>query len=228
MFCPECGTEYGKDALYCNFCGKKLPQNEKAKPQTIEKKFCTQCGSEYSPGAEYCPGCGQNISGSDNRTRTLDTGGVEKLLEMVYVRWNKNKGNRIGTRLYQKVLYFTEENIYLGEGTLAAGLIRDLFGYGGKSTGAAVEDKLLSNTEKEATNIDFNELVAQDPEIIIIPYSKIIKLHLEKNTMFKPKPIIKLSTADTDYEFIVAQTHKYKQYSQSLPLILGDKVSVER
>jgi hypothetical protein len=70
-------------------------------------------------------------------------------------------------------------------------------------------------------------MASNDPDVVVIHYPDIVSLKLEKKTFFKPDPKIKLSTIDTDYEFIVSQKVKYKRYAQSLPQILEDKVEAE-
>jgi ribosomal protein S27E len=180
--------------------------------------YCNQCGEENSEDSVFCSNCGHKLGESKE-----NTGGKEVLQEMVYVRWNLNKGNKIGTRLYQKILYFTDQNIYIGEGSLIAGLATDLGGI----VGLAIENHSLSDREKEAHTINFQEMASNDLDIVVIPYPDIVSLKLEKKTFFKPDPKIKLSTPDTDYEFIVSQKVKYKRYAQSLPQILGDKIEVE-
>ncbi len=181
---------------------------------------CDKCGEDNPEMSIYCSNCGQEL----NKTSENTTNGKELLQEMVYVRWNKNKGNKIGTRLYQKILYFTDQNIYIGEGSLMAGLPTDIGGL----IGETIEKKALSGREKEALTLDFQEMASQDPEIVVIPYNDIISLQMEKKTFFKPDPKIKMSTTDVDYEFIISQKKKYKQYAKTLPIILGDKVSVEK
>lgn len=178
--------------------------------------ICPQCNVENPDMSFYCSNCGNQLKMTLNSEK-------EVLQEMVYVRWNMNKGNRIGTRLYQKILYFTDSNIYIGEGKLIAGLGANIFGF----IGNALEEKALSGKNSEAMYLDFKELAAGDPEVLIIPYNDIISLNLEKKTFFKPDPKIKMTTTEADYEFIISQKKRYKQYSQSLPLILGDKVRVE-
>ena len=95
------------------------------------------------------------------------------------------------------------------------------------NVGLAIENHSLSDREKEAHTINFQEMASNDLDVVVIPYPDIVSLKLEKKTFFKPDPKIKLSTPDTDYEFIVSQKVKYKRYAQSLPQILGDKVEVE-
>lgn len=179
---------------------------------------CNQCGEENPENSVFCSNCGHKLKESKE-----NTGGKEVLQEMVYVRWNLNKGNKIGTRLYQKILYFTDQNIYIGEGSLIAGLATDVGGI----VGLAIENHSLSDRERDAHTIDFQEMVSNDPGVVVIPYNSIISIKLEKRTLFKPDPKIKLNTEDTDYEFIVSQKVKYNRYAQALPLILGDKVEVE-
>lgn len=178
--------------------------------------ICPKCDTENNNMSLYCSNCG-------NRLKVISDDEKEILQEMIYVRWNMNKGNRIGTRLYQKILYFTDKNIYIGEGKLIAGLGADIGGV----IGDALEEKSLSGKNMEAPHLNFKEMAAGDPEVLVIPYNDIISLNLEKKTFFKPDPKIKMTTTKSDYEFIISQKKRYKQYTQSLPLILEDKVNVE-
>jgi predicted amidophosphoribosyltransferase len=77
--------------------------------------FCAKCGSENVDEAVYCSECGQKLLQVDDLMESPGTSYSEKeiLQEMIHVAW-KSGMNR-------KVLYFTNENIYVGEGTLLSG-----------------------------------------------------------------------------------------------------------
>ncbi len=60
--CPECGTSFKNDAVFCSKCGAKLP--EKPKPQTLaasQLKKCANCGNALNPEAVFCNFCGTKI-----------------------------------------------------------------------------------------------------------------------------------------------------------------------
>ena len=40
-------------------------------------------------------------------------------------------------------------------------------------------------------------------------------------------PSIKIQTTNMDYKFTVMEGKKYKQYTKTIPTILGDKVNIE-
>lgn len=57
--CPECGTAFKNDAVFCSKCGAKLP--EKPKPQmtvTSQPKKCANCGNTLHVDAIFCNFCG--------------------------------------------------------------------------------------------------------------------------------------------------------------------------
>lgn len=170
--------------------------------------FCTKCGTENSDNAVYCSECGQKL-------QITSPGGGEQLQEMIHVAWNKVGAPR-------KILYFTDKNIYIAEGTFLVGLG---FAAGGL-IGHAVEKKQLFDKEQESKNINFQELVAKNPDVGVIPYNEVINLIMGKKR-FMLNPTITIETTTTDYKFTVMQGKKYKQYQETIPAILGDKVTVE-
>ena len=57
--CPECGTPFKNDAVFCSKCGTKLP--EKTKPQSVvspQSKKCSNCGNVLDAEAIFCNVCG--------------------------------------------------------------------------------------------------------------------------------------------------------------------------
>ena len=80
-----------------------------------------------------------------------------------------------------------------------------------------------SNIEKEPQRINFQELAAKDPDVVVIPYSDIIKVVMGKIRMLL-YPSIKIETTNTDNKFTVMEGKKYKQYLKTILNILGDKV----
>ncbi|OPX58334.1 MAG: hypothetical protein A4E25_01752 [Methanobacterium sp. PtaB.Bin024] len=179
--------------------------------------FCAKCGSENVDEAVYCSECGQKLLQVDDLMESPGTSYSEKeiLQEMIHVAW-KSGMNR-------KVLYFTNENIYVGEGTLLSGGMG--FAAGGL-IGRHIEKKRLAEMEEEANRINFKELAAHNPDVVVIPYNEIINLVMGKKRMLLA-PSIKVETTSTEYTFTVMDFKKYKQFQQSIPAILGDKVTVE-
>lgn len=171
--------------------------------------YCSKCGSKNPDDAVYCSECGEKLEGTSSSNG-------ETLLEMIHVAWNK------GAVPPRKVLYFTDKNIYIAEGTFLVGMG---FGAGGL-IGHAIEKRDLAKKEEESKKINFQELAAQNEDVGIIPYNEILKLVMGKKRMML-NPSITIETTSTDYKFTVMQGKKYKQYQKSIPAILGDKVIVE-
>ena len=171
---------------------------------------CTKCGTENSDEAVYCSECGQKLE-------EISYGEKETLQEMIHVAWNK------GTVPPRKILYFTEKNIYIAEGTFLVGGMG--FGAGGV-IGHVIEKRGLSDIEKESQRINFQELAAKDPEVVVITYSDITKVVMGKKRILL-NPSINIETTNKDYKFTVMEGKKYKQYLKTIPTILGDKVNVE-
>lgn len=60
--CPECGSAFKNDAVFCSKCGAKLP--EKPKPQTLsasQLKKCANCGNALNAEAVFCNFCGTKL-----------------------------------------------------------------------------------------------------------------------------------------------------------------------
>jgi len=189
--------------------------------------FCTNCGTKNVDIAVYCFKCGQKLQKiSDDQIKPQITSQVqsepqvsygenELLQEMINVAWK--------TGLNRKTLYFTDENIYVAEGSFLTGGMG--FAFGG-IIGHYAEKKSLSDREKAARTMNFKEMAARNPNVIIIPYNEIINVVMGKKRMLLA-PSIKIETTSADYTFTVMDYNKYKQFQQSIPAILGDKVTVE-
>jgi hypothetical protein len=190
--------------------------------------FCTNCGNKNQDIAVYCSKCGQKLQKiSDDQSKTLITpqsqiepqvahGETELLQEMINVTWKTGLNNR-------KTLYFTDKNLYVAEGSFLTGGMG--FAFGG-IIGHYVEKKSLSDREKAARTMNFKEMAARNSDVVTIPYNEIINVTMGKKRMLLA-PSIKIETTSDDYTFIVMDYNKYKQFQQSIPLILGDKVTVE-
>ncbi|MDD3754625.1 MAG: zinc ribbon domain-containing protein [Methanobacterium sp.] len=229
MFCPDCGTEYNKGEIYCNFCGRKLPQNMKTEKQIIRKNFCTQCGSEYSPRAEYCPGCGQNLQFSPSEQgKAVNLGGPshekEKLLLIIHAALT-------GINPPRKILHFTDQNIYVTKGNLFVGGLGEALGHVaggiiGGHIGKKYEKDKIAEIERAAQSINFQELASNDPEILVIPYREIIKFILARKSRLL-SPTITIQTTSEEFNYTITQYKNYKQHCETIPLILGDKVIIK-
>jgi hypothetical protein len=181
--------------------------------------YCTKCGTENRDNAVYCSECGQNLQEilyEEGELPETSNGESETLQEMIHVAWNK------GTVPPRKILCFTDENVYIVEGSFLVGGL----GYGmGGLIGRAIEKKDTSDKEKKARE-NFQELAARDPEVVVIPYNEIINVTMGKKRMLL-NPSIKIETTSDDYKFTVMEGKKYKQYQKTIPALLGDKVNVE-
>jgi len=167
--------------------------------------YCTKCGMENEDQSVYCAECGLKLQDDS-----------ETLQEMIHVAWNK------GTVPPRKILCFTDKNAYIMEGNFLIGL-----GWGiGGIVGNYIEKKDTSQKEENARNANFQEVVAQDPEVVVIPYNEIMKVTMGKKRMLL-NPSITIETTTDDYKFTVMDGKKYKQYQKSIPSILGDRVQVE-
>ena len=204
MYCTDCGKENSDNAQFCINCGSKLNNTE----QPV-LRYCSHCGNENPNNSIYCQECGQELEKTSNSDDEI-------LQEMIHVAPAK------AISADRKILYFTDQNIYIGEGSLMVG---SGFALGGLS-GHLIEKKMLSDKEKKARSMNFREKAAQDPEIIVIPYQNIINLNMGKKKMFLA-PKIRIETTSKDYEFYISQTKKYKGYIKTIPTILGDKVTIE-
>jgi hypothetical protein len=181
--------------------------------------FCTKCGTKNEDIAAYCSECGQKleiVSNDKSEPQVTSQGEREILQEMINVSWKSGLKNK-------KTLYFTDENIYIGDGSFLTGGMG--FALGG-IIGHYVEKKSLSDREKAARTMNFKEMAAENPDVIIIPYNEIINVEMGKKRMLLA-PSIKIETNSDDYTFIVMDYNNYKQFLQSIPKILGDKVTVK-
>ena len=179
--------------------------------------YCNECGTENVDNAAYCTECGHKLQKtSSDEMKTQDPGEIETLQEMIHVAWAK------GTVPPRKILCFTEKKVYIMEGSFLVGGL----GFGVGLIGHFVEKKDTSAKEKKAQESNFQELAAKDPDVVVIPYNEIINLVMGKKRMLL-NPSITIETTTTDYKFTVMEGKKYKQYLQTIPTIIGDKVTVE-
>lgn len=57
--CPECGTAFKNDAVFCSKCGAKLPEKPKQQSAaTSQQKKCSNCGNTLNADAIFCYFCG--------------------------------------------------------------------------------------------------------------------------------------------------------------------------
>lgn len=60
--CPECGTAFKNDAVFCSKCGAKLPEKQKSQPAVSpQPKKCSNCGNLMDPEAIFCNVCGTKL-----------------------------------------------------------------------------------------------------------------------------------------------------------------------
>ena len=57
--CPNCGTAFKPDAVFCSKCGAKIKE-EKPQPQKMK---CPNCGNKLDDDALFCDNCGTKIEG---------------------------------------------------------------------------------------------------------------------------------------------------------------------
>lgn len=57
--CPNCGTAFKPDAVFCSKCGAKIKE-EKPQPQKMK---CPNCGNKLDDDALFCDNCGAKIDG---------------------------------------------------------------------------------------------------------------------------------------------------------------------
>ncbi len=55
--CPNCGTAFKHDAVFCSKCGAKI-KDEKPQPQKMK---CPNCGNKLDDDALFCDNCGTKI-----------------------------------------------------------------------------------------------------------------------------------------------------------------------
>ena len=193
--------------------------------------FCPECGSKSEENALFCINCGtklndagdqQIIDSGQNETATFDNE-KEHFKERAFMQLDKGKW-KFNTH---HILYFTNRNIYMTE--VGMMFIRpDGKGFAG---GRETEDEI--NMEKEAPHMDFRELVAGDPDIIIIPYDEIINITLPKKKKMLKVPTMSIVTSSEAYNFYFSKwaDHKYKdkveRYLHTIAPLFGDKVTIE-
>jgi hypothetical protein len=181
--------------------------------------YCTKCGTENGDNAVYCSGCGQKLRGVPYEGEPQGTSYDERetLQEMIHVAWTK------GPIPPRKVLYFTDQNIYMAEGNFLVGMI----GYE-KWIGRGIEDQIRSEMENEARRINFQELAATDPNVVVIPYTEITNVVMGKQRKYlNPSIVIKTITVDYKFTVMEGKVKLYQQYLKSVQTLLGDKVIVE-
>ncbi|OPX59601.1 MAG: hypothetical protein A4E25_01085 [Methanobacterium sp. PtaB.Bin024] len=205
--------------------------------------FCPNCGNENDDIAVYCSECGQKLQTIvDDQMETQ--GNVEKeiLKEIILVSATKetlkiiNKNNPKPKRDRRRSLYFTNKNIYIGQGTtlgnadmmgsIASSAGGVFGGVLGKKAGHSIA-KQLSSSKRESIENNFQELAAQDPSIHIIPYTEIMNLFMNKQKTLRTS-YITIETSADKYKFASLELKKYKQYLETIPTILGDKVIIEK
>lgn len=63
--CPQCGTAYKKDALFCSKCGTKLPEKNIKINLQEEVKKCAECGNILENNDVFCNSCGAKIKNDE-------------------------------------------------------------------------------------------------------------------------------------------------------------------
>ena len=63
--CPGCGAVVPKEARFCAYCGKRLPEDS---PNTEDRgpadaEYCPDCGAMRSGDEAYCAVCGKSFGG---------------------------------------------------------------------------------------------------------------------------------------------------------------------
>ena len=58
--CPNCNNSVEDEALFCDFCGMKLPEEMEleSKPEFI---FCMNCGKKCTSDSTFCDECGASL-----------------------------------------------------------------------------------------------------------------------------------------------------------------------
>ena len=62
--CPHCGASVTPGGSFCQTCGGRVAEEEKA----AQIRFCVQCGAQLREGARFCPKCGQTVPQSQQAT----------------------------------------------------------------------------------------------------------------------------------------------------------------
>lgn len=66
--CPNCNHSLEDDALFCDSCGTKQPEEPVSKPEeaVLEEKaefiFCPNCGTKCSGDSAFCDNCGNSLA----------------------------------------------------------------------------------------------------------------------------------------------------------------------
>jgi hypothetical protein len=77
--------------------------------------------------------------------------------------------------------------------------------------------------EEEANRINFKELAAHNPDVVVIPYNEIINLVMGKKRMLLA-PSIKVETTSTEYTFTVMDFKNTNNSSKVYLLFWGIKL----
>ena len=59
--CPNCNNSVEDEALFCDCCGMKIPEEMLWKPES-EFIFCTNCGKKCTSDSTFCDGCGASLA----------------------------------------------------------------------------------------------------------------------------------------------------------------------
>ena len=70
--CPNCNNGLEDEALFCDVCGMKLPEEMKCEPEA-EFVFCTNCGKKCAIDSAFCDECGASLTEKDSPVHENDT-----------------------------------------------------------------------------------------------------------------------------------------------------------
>lgn len=102
MICPYCGNDNIDEAVFCEMCGKRLPEVQVKEEQVRPVNVCLFCGEPLEEDAVFCGNCGAQVADTGGKQVNDDRCNVCTRIRTVMIR--RNTGEKIIIEKYPFVI----------------------------------------------------------------------------------------------------------------------------